>query len=244
MARRVHPGSGEPTPEQAKIRQVVKDYDAGNYERAMELCRSVLTSDPTNLTAHYLMGNICVKTNRTQDAIAQYKYCMQSSGVKAAPEATYAKQALEQIKRQQKTMPTVAAPLPDSGAHFGPMAGSTKGAEEYIQEQTATLEKEAKEKVAVKHRTLEDKIAQIQDEMKQQLNSMPRIGSRRMAQQEAKQDAQEQIKEEFQQRIEQLKKDFQRESDDINQAYQSRISGLTDHYHNVDTQGGNRASNR
>jgi tetratricopeptide (TPR) repeat protein len=247
----------------ATIKQVLAAYDSGQFEQAMDLCKNVLTADPKNLTAHYVMGNICVKTNRTKDAIAQYTYCLQSEGAKTSPEAAYAKKALEQIKQQEN------APAADhegwgghrgggnhgagnsggnsggnSAVRFGPMVGSTKSAEAYIQEQTDLLLKESREKLAVKQHTLDEKVGQIQEEIKQQMSNLPRLGGRRMAQQDAKSEAQDQIKEDGQRRIEQLKKDFQREADDLNQSYQNRISGLSDHYHNIESQTGSRSGSR
>ena len=71
--------------------------------------------------------------------------------------------------------------------------------------------------------------------MRQQLYNLVPLGSRRLAQREARNDAQEQIKQDGQARIDVLKKDFERESADLNQSYQNRISALADHYHNVES---------
>jgi tetratricopeptide (TPR) repeat protein len=233
---------------QPQMKGVLSAYDAGHFDRAMELCKSFLKADPKNLTAHYVMGNICVKTNRIKDAIVQYQYCLQAQGAKTSPEATYSRTALEQIKQQSNGQAAGQAALPsaggNSGAASGQMVGSSKGAEEYIQEQTEMLMKESREKLAVKQRTLDDKVGQIQEEMRQQAYNLPRVGGRRVAAQEAKQEVSEEIKQDGQRRIEQLKKDFQREADDLNQAYQTRISGLSDHYHNVQSQSAGRSGSR
>ncbi len=63
---------------QAEMKEVLVNYDAGNYQKAMELCKKVLTTEPTNLTAHYVMGNICVKCHQVSDAVAQYKWTLHS----------------------------------------------------------------------------------------------------------------------------------------------------------------------
>jgi hypothetical protein len=236
--------SAKGKPANTGIKQALAQYQLGHFDKAQDLCLKVLAGDPKNLTAHYVLGNIAVKTNHIKDAVAQYQYCLQAPSAKTAPEAVYAQRALEQIRQQNETQSQAQRPLqsgPGNGSGgFGPLVGSTKSSEEYIHEQTESLLNEAKEKLAVKKHTLDDKVAQIQEDMKQQGYNLPRSGGRRMAAQEAKQEAQNDIKLDGQNRIDQLKKDFQREADDLNQSYQNRISALADHYHNLESQSAGR----
>lgn len=231
-------------PAHLEMKQVLADYDAGHYDRAMALCKRILIADPTSLTAHYVMGNICVKCNQIKDARAQYEYCLKVQAGKASPEASYAKKALDQLDLQElKDAPSLRQPAGSSGRGQA-SAGTSKDADEYIREQTETLMKENKEKVAVKKRTLEDKIKQIHEDMQQQLYNLPRVGMRRMAQMESKNDAQEQVKQEAQDKVDQLRKEFDREAEEINQSYQNRINALTEHFRNVESQSTGRSGSR
>ncbi len=125
----------------------------------------------------------------------------------------------------------------------GSMTSSSKSSDQYIQEQTDILTKEAKEQIAVKKRTLDDKIKQIQDEMREQMSGFQPFTSRKVAARTAVSEAQDQVKQEGQGRIDQLKNEFERQSEDINQAFQSRISALSEHYHNLDSRSGGRSGN-
>ncbi len=225
---------------QAGLKEVLAAYDAGNFQKAMTLCKQLLSTRPRDLAAHYVMGNICVKFNQISDAEAQYNYCLQAG--KDSSEAAYATKALEQIQNQRNAQ--VASPASGIGQswHSSASTGSTKGADQYIQEQTDTLMKEAKEKIEVKQRTLDDKIKVIQNDIQQQLAAVSAGASRGAANRAAKREAQDQIKEGAQHDIDLLKQAFERESEDINQSYQNRINSIAEHYHNVDSQGGSRGT--
>jgi tetratricopeptide (TPR) repeat protein len=218
----------------SNMKEALASYDAGDYRKAMDLCKKVLIAEPSNLTAHYVMGNICVKCNQIRDAKAQYSYCVQAG--KDSSEAGYAKQALDQIE-QQKNSPT---PSPAGVSHASGTAGSGKGAEEYIQEQTDRLLSEAKEKIAVKQRVLDDKIKEIQSTVQQDVVNISQGASRGAANRAAKRDAEDEVRQNAQHSIDELRKEFEKQSEDINQSYQSRINALSEHYRNMDSHSGAR----
>jgi len=215
-----------------------RQYDLGHFDRAAILARSAIKKNGNDLTAHYFLGNILVKQNLLKEAAAQYSICVRQGGARRAPEADYAQKALEQIRGGSRQGAEVSAragsTVPSHDA--APLSGSTQNAEHYIQEQTAILRKEQEEKLTTKRNTLNEKIRAIEQEVQQQIGGMRHFSSRRVAQQEAQKDYQEEIRAESKKRIELLKSDFEREAADLTQSYDRRIEGLTDYHRNMENQ--------
>ncbi|MBU6453768.1 MAG: tetratricopeptide repeat protein [Cyanobacteria bacterium REEB67] len=212
-----------------QFRAVVSQYDAGNYDRAKHLAESLIAGHPRNLTAHYLLGNICVKLNQIAQAEAAYKDCLR--GAKNSPEAIYARKALQQISNQRR-MRAVQSPALAAAPAF-PMAGMNHSADEKIQEETARLLQESKDRIAIKKRSFDDHVAQIKQDQSQAMYNAPR--GRRGA--FYRQDYQNQVKTDAQGRIDKLTKEFEREKSDITQACQKRIDELTEYEHNIESRG-------
>ncbi len=224
--------------EESQIKAVLDQYFDNQFEKAKKLCKSLLAAHPKNLTAHYLLGNICVKLNQVAEAEAAYKYCLR--GGKDSTEAVNAYQALEQIYEQRRMASSssngLRGSLSNGSALSRPTAGTSHSSEEYVQEETARLQKDAKDKLEVKQRTLDDRIKQEQRTMQQQIANTPR--GRRAGY--FRQEYQAQVKAEYQDRVDRLKKEFEREKDEINQACQKRIDGLTEYRNSIDSRRSNR----
>jgi predicted Zn-dependent protease len=212
-----------------QLRAVISQYDAGNYDRAKHLAESLIAGHPKNVTAHYLLGNICVKLNKMTQAEAAYSYCLRGS--RNSPEAIYARKALQQISDQRHSKAVQSPGL--AAAPALPMAGMNHSAEEKIQEETARLLQEAKDRIAIKKRTFDDHVAQIKQEQSEAMYNAPR--GRRGA--FFRQDFQNQVKTDAQGRIDRLTKEFEREKSDISQACQKRIDELTEYEHNIESRG-------
>lgn len=224
--------------EEGQIKSVLDLYFDNQFEKAKKLCRSLLTAYPKSLTGHYLLGNICIKLNQVAEAEAAYRYCLR--GGKDSSEAVSAYQALEQIYEQRRmasgSTNNLTNSLGNGSAQARPTAGTNHSSEEYVQEETARLQKDAKDKLEVKQRTLDDRIKQEQRTMQQQIANAPR--GRRSGY--FRQEYQAQVKAEYQERVDRLKKEFEREKDDINQACQKRIDGLTEYRNSIDSRRSNR----
>jgi len=122
------------------------------------------------------------------------------------------------------------ATTPGNEAAPRPTSGSNHTTEEKIGEETARLQQEAKDKIEVKQRTLNDRMAQLQRETQEQMAAAPR--GRRSGY--IRQEYQAQVKADSQDRLERLKKEFEREKDEINQACQKRIDDLNEYERNID----------
>lgn len=224
--------------EESQIKAVLDQYFDNQFEKAKTLCRTLLAAHPKSLTAHYLLGNICIKLNQVAEAEAAYKYCLR--GGKDSSEAVNAYQALEQIYEQRRmasgSTNSVGNSLSKGSALSRPTAGTNHSSEEYVQEETARLQKDAKDKLEVKQRTLDDRLKQEQKAMQQQIANAPR--GRRSGY--FRQEYQAQVKAEYQERVDRLKKEFEREKDEINQACQKRIDGLTEYRNSIDSRRSNK----
>ncbi len=60
------------------LKNLAAQYKRGRYILAEQLGRDILNRDPSNLDAHYLMGNIYYKLDDTKSAELQYNYCVQT----------------------------------------------------------------------------------------------------------------------------------------------------------------------
>lgn len=223
--------------EESQVKAVLDQYFDSQFEKAKKLCNDLLAKHPRNLTAHYLLGNICIKLNQVGEAEAAYKYCLR--GGKDSSEAVNAYKALEQIYEQRR-MSTGSNNSPSNSlsgpALTLPTTGTNHSSEERVQEETARLQKDAKDKLEVKQRTLDDRLEQEQRSMQQQLANAPR--GRRSGY--FRQEYQAQVKAEYQERVDRLKKEFEREKDDINQACQKRIDSLTEYHNSIESRRSNR----
>ena len=211
-----------------------RQYDLGHFDRAASLARNAIKKNANDLTAHYFLGNILVKQNRLEEALGQYSICVRQGGPKKAPEAEYAQKALEQLRESNRRSPAAISVEHQNVA--APLAGTGQNAEHYIAEQTAILRKEQEEKLATKRNTLNEKVRAIEEEIQQQIGGMRHFSSRRVAQQDAQKEYQDEIRAESKKRIERLKADFQREESDLTQYYDRRIEGLTDYHRNMENQ--------
>ena len=220
--------------EETQIKAVLDQYFDNQYEKAKKLCRTLLAAHPKSLTAHYLLGNICIKLNQVAEAEAAYKYCLR--GGKGSTEAVNAYQALEQIYEQRRMASGSTNSVSNGSALPRPTAGTNHSSEEYVQEETARLQKDAKDKLEVKQRTLDDRLEQEQKAMQQQIANAPR--GRRSGY--FRQEYQAQVRAEYQERVDRLKKEFEREKDEINQACQKRIDGLTEYRNSIDSRRSNK----
>lgn len=231
-ANAVHPCLADD--EDSQVKAILDQYYDDQFETAKKLCRSLLAKHPKNLTARYLLGNICVKLNQIAEAEAAYHYCLR--GGKDSSEAVQAYQALEQIYEQRRMGIRSTNGSSNGPASPRPTAGTNHSSEERVQEETARLQKDAKDKLEVKQRTFDDRIQQEQRVMQQQMANAPR--GRRAGY--FRQEYQAQVKAEYQDRVDRLKKEFEREKDDINQACQKRIDSLTEYHSSIE----NRKLNR
>lgn len=220
--------------EESQVKAVLDQYFDNQFEKAEKLCRALLAAHPKSLTAHYLLGNICIKLNQVGEAEAAYKYCLR--GGKDSSEAVNAYQALEQIYEQRRMASGSTNSVSNGPAPARPTAGTNHSSEDYVQEETARLQKDAKDKLDVKQRTLDDRLEQEQKAMQQQIANAPR--GRRSGY--FRQEYQAQVKAEYQERVDRLKKEFEREKDEINQACQKRIDGLTEYRNSIDSRRSNR----
>lgn len=220
--------------EDSQIKAVLDQYYDTQFVTAKKLCQSLLSAHPKNLTARYLLGNICVKLNQISEAEAAYKYCLR--GGKDSTEAVNAYKALEQIYEQRRIGKSAVAGPAYSSASTIPTAGTNRSSEESIQEESARLQKDSQDKIAVKERTLDDRMKQEERSMREQIANAPR--GRRSGY--FRQEYQAQVKAEYQDRVDRLKKEFEREKDDINQACQKRIDSLREYHSGIE----NRKSNR
>jgi predicted Zn-dependent protease len=213
--------------ENSQTNAVLTQYDSGQFEKAKHLCERLLAAHPKSLTGHYLLGNICVKLYQLPQAEAAYNFCLK--GGKNSPEASYAYKALEQIYDQRRSLTSVQ---PASfGAPPVPTSGLNHRAEEKIQEETTRLQQDAKDQIAVKKRTLDDRIAQVKQEMSEAMYYAPR--GRRSGY--YRQEYQNQVKNDGQERISRLTKEFERQRDEINQSCQKRIDDLSEYEHNIES---------
>lgn len=216
----------------SRLKALRAEYDAGHDDAALRMAQNLLKKDSHNLTVQYLLGNLLIKKNRPTEAKKHYQVCVQEGQTGRAPEAAYAAQALEQM-RQRETVGGSAKAESGSGSH-APLSGTTADSASYLQEQIALLQKEKEEKIEVKRHTRDDKLTRIKSDASEQMLSLPRLSSRRVAQQEARNEAREQIEAEAKRLQEQVKSDFDREVSSLSEYYDKRIAGLKEHYENIE----------
>ncbi|MBS1997156.1 MAG: hypothetical protein JSS86_12630 [Cyanobacteria bacterium SZAS LIN-2] len=214
------------------VKALRREYDAGHDDAALRMAQNLVKKDPHNLTVQYLLGNLLIKKNRSVEAKKHYQVCVQKGQASHAPEAAYAAQALEQI-RQRETAAGSAKVDSGSGSR-APLSGTTADSARYLQEQIALLQKEKEEKIEVKRHTRDDKLTRIKGDANEQMMSLPRLSSRRVAQQEARNEAREQIEAETKRLQEQVKSDFEREVSSLSDYYDKRIAALKEHYENIE----------
>lgn len=220
--------------EDSQVKAVLDQYYDSQFVTAKKLCQSLLAGHPKNLTARYLLGNICVKLNQLGEAEAAYKYCLR--GGKDSTEAVNAYTALEQIYEQRRVGKSSTIRPAGPSASMIPTAGTNHSSEESIQDETARLQKDAQDKLAIKQRTLDDRLKQEERSMHEQIANSPR--GRRAG--FFRQEYQAQVRADYQDRVDRLKKEFEREKDDINQACQKRIDSLREYHSSIE----NRKLNR
>jgi hypothetical protein len=82
------------TPKVAELLEAMtKQYSAGQFVQAGHTGQQILTVDPNNLTAHYLLGNIFLKADVLDSAGREYEWCIaHGAGTKIG---SYAKNALD-----------------------------------------------------------------------------------------------------------------------------------------------------
>ncbi|MBS2009225.1 MAG: tetratricopeptide repeat protein [Cyanobacteria bacterium SZAS TMP-1] len=212
-----------------QLKTLRAEYDAGQDDEAIRTAQNLLKKDPNNLTARYLLGNVLVRKNHLEEAKKHYQVCVEKGRARQAPESTLAAQALEQIRQRQ------ISPGPGStSGHHAPLSGTAGSSAQYLKEQISLLEKEKEEKIAVKRRMRDDKIIRIQSDANEQMTNLPRLSSRRVAQQEARNEARDQIEAEAKRLKEQIKSDFGREVSSLSEYYDKRIAALKEHYENVE----------
>lgn len=210
--------------EDQRIISILGAYDAGEYERAKTLCNKLLTAHPKSLTGHYLLGNVLVKLYQLNDAEAAYKYCLK--GGKSSAEANYAYQALEHIYEQRRNATATQSSVPTQA----PTQEQRQDRFERDEEMRTRLEQEAKDKLAVKQKVLDDKIAQVERDLQTNLYNSPRGRFGRFYRQEY----QDQVKADAKAQIDRLKSDFAREEEEINQACRKRLEDLAEYERNIE----------
>ncbi|MBU6454764.1 MAG: hypothetical protein KGS72_23555 [Cyanobacteria bacterium REEB67] len=102
--------------------QMTNEYNQGRYAAAEQTGLTLLRSEPSNLAVHYLLGNIYLKTARTDRAVQEYNYCRKFGN--GSQIGVFASQGLEQIRQglPKTTAPDVqSSPISPSPAAPAPI---------------------------------------------------------------------------------------------------------------------------
>jgi tetratricopeptide (TPR) repeat protein len=211
------------------LRTMTMQYNNGQYVLAGHTGKEILAVDPTNLTAHYLMGNIFLKADLYDNAADEYEYCARHGlGTRIGD---YARAALAKLKGN----PVVGAPNvspPASAANAGASVGQTfnnpaQPPPARVDRQSAEYRDNALKSAAVaidnKRRTLEGTTARLNQEAQAEIDAVPKYvfnGKHQVRNPNYDSDVQA-IKDDLAGRLKILQVDFQNEQDKLNLFYRN-----------------------
>lgn len=137
------------------VRTLTSEYNSGQYVKALERSRLVLSRDPGNLNVHYLLGNIFIKLGRLDNAADEYDYCYQHGiGTRIGE---YAREALNAMN---------AAAAQAAGQQPGTIDRQTADVKASVHEQGAAF-------LAARRSTLEAEIKHLNDQANAEIEAVP-----------------------------------------------------------------------
>ncbi|MBS1991028.1 MAG: hypothetical protein JSS83_10950 [Cyanobacteria bacterium SZAS LIN-3] len=214
---------------------MTSEYNRGDYLMAEEIGRRILTVQPSNLGVHYLLGNIHVRYGRYDQAMAEYKYCVQhGSGSQIGKNSERALEQISKHRNQQETdkSPTadttrgVASPLPPTGP--AAQAESPDKVDLQTLEYKERLLKEGADLIAANRVKLQRQIEAIQrqaeqaiDDLDDDLNGNGRGGPPGHMQEKQR------LQSNAAERIKSLKENAAAEEQKITAYYQAQVDAIT-----------------
>ncbi|MBU6454303.1 MAG: hypothetical protein KGS72_21175 [Cyanobacteria bacterium REEB67] len=217
------------------LRTMTMQYNNGQYVLAGHTGKQILSADPTNLTAHYLMGNIFLKADLYDNAADEYEYCYRHGlGTQVGD---YARAALDKLRGN----PTVGGPggnssaaAPNNPTAAGAGANSGQTFSNPAQPQVTRVDRQSAEYsdnamksaatlIENKRRTLEGTTARLNQEAQADIDAVPKYvyyGKERVRNPSYDSDVQA-IKDNLAGKLKILQIDFENEQDKLNIFYRN-----------------------
>ncbi|MBX9939962.1 MAG: hypothetical protein K2Y32_11950 [Candidatus Obscuribacterales bacterium] len=203
-------------------------YKGGMYSRARNSLELYLRKKPLDQSANYLMGCILLKQNCHDLAKSRFEYCQKLNPKSAAGKlSTQALQIMQSPPGSNNLMNLPSLP------HSAPVTDSLTR-EQRLREESARLNKEAEEKIAVKKRVLEDQIHDLNLQEEQALRNLMPV-RRRFGGSYVNQEARNAVKKEFDERRDALRTAHEEEADQIRRQYQDRIEAYEDTLESIES---------
>jgi tetratricopeptide (TPR) repeat protein len=102
----------------------VKEYEAGNYKKAVQLLNRAVGAEPARAMAHYYLANALVHIDEHEEAIVEYRMCLALDPSGAVSD--YCKRALKSYHRKDPTA-AEAKELRDTASGASQKAASPPG---------------------------------------------------------------------------------------------------------------------
>ena len=147
------------------IETMTIEYNSGQYSTAVEAAHRILEKDPANVTVHYILANIFMRSGQLQQALADYRYCATSFA--NSPEGRYSKEAI----------PSLEATLARQANAQNAMQTQTNNVPQHntqTEEIKDRLAKELQTHLDDRRRTLEVEIRSLRKQAQADIASVPR----------------------------------------------------------------------
>lgn len=236
-----------------RFKQAVNFYKQGQFARAIELLQTVLLSEPTNAQAHYYYGNCLARDGQFSAANFEYRagykyapaqsslrsYCLSginnTTGQKTAT-AAEAKARVAAVDGADSAVSETKATESKGVAENQATNSSSKHLDQHFSQVQAEVEQERLAKVAAKQKELDNAIARMQAQMREDIYQVPKYMLTDQAANLDYNNAVQRIRTSAEEKIKIKKIDFEEEFRKINDFYAAKLQVLLSSHTNLKKQ--------
>jgi tetratricopeptide (TPR) repeat protein len=206
-------------------------YNAGQFQNAGGCFLAEIKAHPTDASAHYLLGNVYLKLNRSAEATSEYQKA--SSLEPNGSIGQYSRAALASLAKNT----TASKPSVQSEAVDSETKSSAQAISEQTNEKEGRVSAECEAKIKAINETAESKINSLQKEMNEQIaangSAVSVVGyggfgmrARYVRQVYNPAEANDQIRAEYEPKIQAVRDDAHKQIDQVTAAYKQRQAAL------------------
>jgi tetratricopeptide (TPR) repeat protein len=206
-------------------------YNAGQFQRSGSCFLAEIQANPTNASAHYLLGNVYTKLNRKAEAISEYQKASTLEPNDSVGQ--YSRAALAALLKNTGA--------PKAAVQSDAVDAETKSSAQAISQQTnekeGTVSAECQAKIKSVNDVADGKVKQLEKEMEEQIAANgsaitvvgyggPFLRSRYTRQVYNPAEANAEIRAEYEPKIQAVRDQARKEIDQITAAYKQRQAAL------------------
>jgi tetratricopeptide (TPR) repeat protein len=202
-----------------------QEYKAGNFGQARKHFEAVVTAEPKNADAQYLLGNAFMELQKYTEATLHYRKAEELDPNGSAGKYSYAALAgLQQMREQAEAAAHPAPVIPNA-----PAAPNMDRVNEKTEAELARLNDQCDKEITEVKRNATDRVNRLKDDMQAQIdaNGTKRYGHGRMYYDPS--GANDAIKQDVQPQIDSINKDAERRVTEIKNLYKQRIDSVRNH---------------